>query len=91
MTNDSICKEYTQDAITLLKQLIATPSVSRNEEKAADILVDTITSYGFTPIREGAPHAVAQCPYRYREGGGIMDERSVRARGGRGYPLWFGQ
>ena len=53
MTNDSICKEYTQDAITLLKQLIATPSVSRNEEKAADILVDTITSYGFTPIREG--------------------------------------
>ena len=53
MTNDSICKEYTRDAITLLKQLIATPSVSRNEEKAADILVDTITHYGFTPVREG--------------------------------------
>ena len=53
MTNDSICKDYTRDAIALLKQLIATPSVSRDEAKAADILVETISAYGFTPVREG--------------------------------------
>ena len=53
MTNDSICKDYTRDAVDLLKQLIATPSVSRDEAKAADILVETISAYGFTPVREG--------------------------------------
>lgn len=53
MTNDSICKDYTRDAVALLKQLIATPSVSRDEAKAADILVETISAYGFTPVREG--------------------------------------
>ena len=53
MTNDSICKDYTRDAVALLKQLIATPSVSRDEAKAADVLVETISAYGFTPVREG--------------------------------------
>jgi acetylornithine deacetylase len=52
MTN-TICKEYTRDAVSLLKQLIATPRVSRGETKAADILVEAIKRYGFMPRREG--------------------------------------
>ena len=43
---------YTQDAIDLLKQLIATPRVSRDEEKAADIMAEAIRAYGFDYIRE---------------------------------------
>lgn len=39
---------FLHDAITLLQQLIATPSISRNEAKAADIMAQTIHSYGFT-------------------------------------------
>ena len=31
-------EEYVSDAVELLKKLIATPSVSRNEKDAADIL-----------------------------------------------------
>ena len=36
----------------LLKKLIATPSVSRNEKDAADIMEQTIRKYGFEPHRE---------------------------------------
>lgn len=43
----------TSDAVSLLKQLIATPSVSRDEEKAADIMQKAMEGYGFSPIREG--------------------------------------
>ena len=43
---------YTQDAVKLLRQLIATPSVSREEHAAADILADTICSYGMDCQRE---------------------------------------
>lgn len=43
----------TNDAVTLLQQLIATPSVSRDEEKAADIMQKAMEGYGFSPIREG--------------------------------------
>lgn len=43
----------TNDAVTLLKELIATPSVSRDEEKAADIMQKAMEGYGFSPIREG--------------------------------------
>ena len=32
-------EEYVSDAVDLLKKLIATPSVSRNEKDAADIMV----------------------------------------------------
>ena len=46
-------QQLTLDAITLLKRLIATPSVSRDEEKAADIMMEEIESYGFSPIRDG--------------------------------------
>lgn len=41
------------DAVTLLKRLIATPSVSRDEEKAADIMMEEIRNYGFPAIRDG--------------------------------------
>lgn len=43
----------TNDAINLLQKLIAIPSVSRDEEKAADIMQNAMKGYGFEPIREG--------------------------------------
>ena len=45
-------EEYVSDAVELLKKLISTPSVSRNEKDAADIMEQTIRSYGFEPHRE---------------------------------------
>ena len=45
-------EQYVSDAVQLLKKLIATPSVSRNEKDAADIMEQTILSYGFEPQRE---------------------------------------
>ena len=42
MTN----KEYTDEAVRLLKLLISTPSASRSEDKAADIMEETIRGYG---------------------------------------------
>ena len=45
-------EEYVSDAVELLKKLISTPSVSRNEKEAADIMEQTIHKYGFEPHRE---------------------------------------
>ena len=45
-------EQYVSDAVALLKKLIATPSVSRNEKDAADIMEQAIRQYGFTPHRE---------------------------------------
>lgn len=45
-------EQYVSDAVQLLKKLIATPSVSHNEKDAADIMEQTIRSYGFEPQRE---------------------------------------
>ena len=45
-------EQYVSDAVQLLKKLIATPSVSRNEKDAADIMEQTVRSYGFEPQRE---------------------------------------
>ena len=45
-------EQYVSDGVELLKKLIATPSVSRNEKDAADIMEQTIRSYGFEPQRE---------------------------------------
>lgn len=45
-------QEYTSDAIALLKKLIATPSVSRNEKDAADVMEEQMRAYGFAPHRE---------------------------------------
>ena len=46
-------QEYTAEAVSLLKRLIATPSVSRDETAAADIMEQTIRKYGYEPHREG--------------------------------------
>lgn len=45
-------EEYVRDAIGLLSQLIATPSTSRNEKDAADIMEKALRNYSFTPHRE---------------------------------------
>lgn len=37
---------YTNDAVELLERLIATPSVSREEERAADVMQQAIEGYG---------------------------------------------
>lgn len=44
---------YTQDAVSLLQKLISTPSVSRDESSAADIMQQTISDYGLSPQRIG--------------------------------------
>ena len=45
-------KTYTEQAVELLRQLIATPSVSREEEAAADILESWMSAAGLNPHRE---------------------------------------
>ena len=44
--------QYTEEAVALLQHLIATPSVSRDERRAADIMYDELKRLGFTPQRE---------------------------------------
>ncbi len=46
-------EKYVNDAIELLKRLIATPSVSRDETKAADLLAAQLAAWGLEPHREG--------------------------------------
>ena len=46
-------KTYTADAVALLKQLIATPSVSRDEKAAADILENAMRGWELYPQRSG--------------------------------------
>ena len=45
-------QQYTGEAVSLLSHLIATPSVSREERRAADIMEEERTRCGFTPHRE---------------------------------------
>lgn len=45
-------EEWVGSAVKLLRELIATPSVSRNEQAAADVMERHIRAYGFTPLRE---------------------------------------
>ena len=45
-------QQYTGEAISLLSHLIATPSVSRDERRAADIMEEELVRCGFTPHRE---------------------------------------
>ena len=45
-------QQYTGEAVSLLSHLIATPSVSREERRAADIMEEELTRCGFTPHRE---------------------------------------
>lgn len=43
---------YLDDAVSLLRRLIATPSVSREEARAADIMEETMRGYGLDVHRE---------------------------------------
>ena len=45
-------RQYINDAVGLLRPLIATPSTRRKEHAAADIMVRHMQDYGFTPTRE---------------------------------------
>lgn len=45
-------QQYTGEAVSLLSHLIATPSVSRDERRAADIMEEELIRCGFTPHRE---------------------------------------
>ena len=45
-------RQYTDDAVTLLRRLIATPSTSRDERAAADIMQEELLRLGFSPRRE---------------------------------------
>ena len=44
---------YTNDAVTLLRELIAIPSVSRSEDEAADKLGEYLNLWGLPYGREG--------------------------------------
>ncbi len=46
-------EEYTSEAVELLKRLIATPSVSRDESRAADVMEKAMRDYGYSPERIG--------------------------------------
>ena len=46
-------KAYTNDAVELLKELIAIPSVSRDETKAADCLSEYLNQWNLPHGREG--------------------------------------
>lgn len=46
-------KDYTQEAVTLLQTLISTPSISREEKEAADVLQKQINSWGLPCKRIG--------------------------------------
>ena len=55
-------QQYTGEAVSLLSHLIATPSVSRDERHAADIMEEELTRCGFTPHREANNvWAIGQC------------------------------
>ena len=46
-------EDYTKEAVELLKRLIATPSVSRDESRAADVMEKAMRDYGYSPERIG--------------------------------------
>ena len=46
-------KEYAQEGAQLLSRLIATPSVSRDEKAAANLLFEQMQAWGLQPRREG--------------------------------------
>lgn len=60
-------QQYTGEAVSLLSHLIATPSVSRDERRAADIMEEELTRCGFTPHREANNvWAIGSCQHEDR-------------------------
>ena len=80
---------YTSEALTLLHSLIGIPSISREEEAAADFLQNYIEETGIMTGRSGnniwciSPCSTsinlhpAQLTHRYREAGQRMEEATV--------------
>lgn len=54
-------QDYINDAVELLSRLIATPSVSRNEKEAADVMQQQMSTYGLATHRE-ANNVWSVCP-----------------------------
>ena len=52
---------YTSEALTLLHSLIGIPSISREEEAAADFLQNYIEESGIMDVREITFGALARC------------------------------
>ncbi len=48
-----VLERYVSDAVELLKRLISTPRVSRDETAAADIMEQTMRQYGYESERKG--------------------------------------
>jgi acetylornithine deacetylase len=53
MANFAGMEQYVHDAVELLKQLIATPRVSRDEARAADVMAAQLERWGLGYGREG--------------------------------------
>ena len=51
MNNNNDIQGLTQDAISLLKQLIAIPSLSKEEDNTADLIEQFLQSKGVTAFR----------------------------------------
>ena len=86
----------TSEAIGLLKSLIAIPSLSRDEEKAADYLQNYIEMQGMATGRKGnnvwclspmfdlkKPTFAAEFPYRHRKTRQRVAERSFQTNAGK--------
>lgn len=54
-------QDYINDAVELLSRLIATPSVSRNEKEAADVMQQQMNTYVLATHRE-ANNIWSVCP-----------------------------
>jgi acetylornithine deacetylase len=54
---------YTNEALDLLKRLIATPSVSRQEDDCAEIMMQTLKTYGLKPHVSGCNTFVVSEPF----------------------------
>ena len=73
-------------AVDLLRRLIATPSISREENATADLIAAYLQEYGFTPhrtannvwaIAPGASHCFTEFTPRYRTAGRRVARTSI--------------
>ena len=75
-------------AVDLLRRLIATPSISREENATADLIAAYLQEYGFTPHRQqrlghstrlhpGASHCFTEFTPRYRTAGRRVARTSI--------------
>ena len=65
-------KKETMEAVELLKRLIATPSVSRDETAAADVLEAYMKEKGLNPQRHGNNVWLTSPPLPLGGSGGLL-------------------